>query len=176
MALAPPLFKPFTQLLVDLTLIPRALRPGGARARDREDILGVTAKLAADFPLGRADGLVLHPFLEVGVMAWTPEEQALQVSRGRERADPLGLVTGLDLSRLGPGDLGLQFAWVQPGFVLSPDYPNNVWSMETRYRLPIRKDVVFEIRYRHRQDIERLVGARERLTDDNILGRVTVKF
>jgi hypothetical protein len=38
------------------------------------------------------------------------------------------------------------------------------------------KNVVFEARYRHRQDIDKLLDALERRTDDNILARLTVKF
>jgi len=38
------------------------------------------------------------------------------------------------------------------------------------------KNVVFEARYRHRQDIDKLLDAPERRTDDNILARITVRF
>ncbi len=85
-------------------------------------------------------------------------------------------MAGLDLKQLGPGSLGFQFGWTEAGYLISPDYPNNAWSIETRYKVPVLENIVFEIRYRHRQDIEKRVGALERQTDDNILGRLTVKF
>ncbi len=40
----------------------------------------------------------------------------------------------------------------------------------------IFKNAVFDIRYRHRQEIDKIVGAQERQTDDNIQARITVKF
>jgi len=173
---APPL-KPFTQLVADVTIIPQALRPLGLGTDTKEDVVAFTMRAAADFPL--QDGskpLTLHPFTEFGAMVRTPQETVLGISTSEERADPFAFVVGFDLKNLGPGALGLQFGWAQAGYLISPDYPNNAWSIETRYKVGIAKNTVFEIRYRHRQDIEKLVGVLERQTDDNILARMTVKF
>lgn len=175
-ALEAPPFKPFTQLVADVTIIPQALRPFGLGTEKDEDVVAFAMRGTADFPLPWMKPVVLHPFGEFGVMASTPRENVLKVSSSRQRADPFAFVAGLDLKQLGPGSLGFQFGWTEAGYLISPDYPNNAWSIETRYKVPVLENIVFEIRYRHRQDIEKRVGALERQTDDNILGRLTVKF
>ncbi|MFQ5962279.1 MAG: hypothetical protein ACE5MG_12865 [Candidatus Methylomirabilales bacterium] len=172
---APPV-EPFTQLFADVTIIPQALRPEGLGSDEKENIVAFTLKGAADFPLHWLEPIVLHPFGEFGVMVWTPQENVLEISNSTERADRFAFVAGVDLKNLGPGSLGFQFNWTQPGYLISPDYPNNAWSIETRYKVPIAKRVTLELRYRHRQEIEKLVDAQQRQTDDNVLARITVKF
>lgn len=172
---APPV-KPFTQLVADITIIPQALRPSGFGTDLKEDVVAFTMRGAADFPLPGMKPIILHPFGEFGVMASTPKEDVLKVSNGADRADRFAFVAGLDLKHLGPGSLGLQFGWTQAGYLISPDYPNNTWSIEARYRVDVTRGAVFEVRYRHRQDIDKLVDALERQTDDNFLARVTVSF
>jgi hypothetical protein len=175
-ALQAPPVKPFTQLVADVTIIPQALRPEGLGTDAKENVVAFTVKAAADFPLTWLQPIILHPFGEFGVMAWTPQEDVLKVSSSTESAGRFAVVAGLDLKKLGPGALGFQFNWTQPGYLISPDYPNNTWSMETRYKVPIVTNVIFEVRYRHRQQIEKLVGAAARQTDDNVQARVTVTF
>lgn len=174
---APPL-RPFTQLVADVTIIPQALRPLGLGAGTKEDVVAFMMRGAADFPLPWMKPIILHPLWEFGVMASTPRENVLKVSSSQEQADRFAFVTGLDLKNLnlGPGSLGVQFSWIQAGYLISPDYPNNTWSAEIRYKVNILKNAVFEIRYRHRQETDKLVDALERRTDDNLFARVTVKF
>lgn len=173
---APPL-KPFTQLVADLTIIPQALRPQGVDSPVQEDVVALTMRGAADLHFGNeASSFILHPFFELGVMIWTPQEKVLKVSGSGKRADHFAIVTGCDLKQLGPGALGFQFGWAQAGYLISPDYPNNAWSSEVRYKLDIATNAIFEIRYRHRQEIDRPNGVLERQTDDNMLARVTIKF
>jgi len=173
---APPLM-PLTQLTADVTIIPRALRPLGPGSDSQENAVAFTLKTAADLALQDATKLpILHPFLEFGAMLSTPRESVIEISNSTERAGQFAFVAGLDLKHLGPGALGFQFGWVQAGYLISPDYPNNAWSLEARYKVRVIKNVVFEARYRHRQDIDKLLDAPQRRTDDNILARLTVKF
>jgi hypothetical protein len=176
-ALEAPSLTPFTQLIADVTIIPQTLRPLGLGTGAKEDVVAFTLKAAADLALHDATKpLILHPFLEFGAMLSTPRESVLEISNSTERAGQFAVVAGLDLKHLGPGALGFQFGWVQAGYLISPDYPNNAWSIEARYKVSVIKNVVFEARYRHRQDIDKLLDAPERGTDDNILARLTVKF
>jgi len=176
-ALEPPPVKPFTQLVADVTVIPQALRPAGLGRDSKEDVVAFTMRVAADFALAQGSRpLTVHPFTEFGVMLSTPRESVLKVSSSNRRANHFAFVAGFDLKHLGPGALGFQFGWAQAGYLISPDYPNNAWSSEARYKLSVTKNAVFEIRYRHRQDIDRLIDALDGRTDDNILARVTVKF
>ncbi len=176
MGLEAPRFKPFTQLVADVTIIPRALRPRGMGGETREDLIAFSMRAAADFPILGPQGIILHPFGEFGVMASTPRENALEVSNSQERSGSFAFVAGVDFKNLGPGSLGFQFGWAQPGYLISPDYPNNAWSMETRYEVGVAKNAVLEVRHRHREEIEKLVTTRTRQTDDNFLLRVTMKF
>jgi len=176
-ALEAPSLTPFTQLIADVTIIPQTLRPLGLGTGAKEDVVAFTLKAAADLAFQeRMKPLILHPFLEFGAMLSTPQESVLGISEGTGRAGQLAVVGGLDLKHLGPGALGFQFGWVQAGYLISPDYPNNAWSIEARYKVRVIKNLVLEVRYRHRQDIDKLLDAVERQTDDNILARVTVRF
>lgn len=176
-ALEAPSLTPFTQLIADVTIIPQTLRPLGLGTGAKEDVVAFTLKAAADLALHDATKpLILHPFLEFGAMVSTPWESVLGISNSTEGAGRVAVVAGLDLKGLGPGALGFQFGWVQAGYLISPDYPNNAWSIEARYKVRVIKNVVFEARYRHRQDIDKLLDAPQRRTDDNILARITVRF
>ncbi len=175
-ALEAPRSKPFTQLLADVTIIPQALRPAGLASEQKENMVAFTLKGAADFPLSWLEPIILHPFGEFGVMTQTPQENVLEVSNSTESAGRFAVVAGLDLKNVGPGSLGFQFNWTEAGYLISPDYPNNAWSIEMRYKVGIFKNTVFDLRYRHRQEIDKLVGAEERQTSDNIQARITVKF
>ena len=176
-ALEAPSLTPFTQLIADVTIIPQTLRPLGLGTGATEDVVAFTLKAAADLALQDGTKLpILHPFLEFGAMVSTPRESVLGISNSTERAGQVAAVAGLDLKHFGPGALGFQFGWVQAGYLISPDYPNNTWSIEARYKVSVVKNVVFEARYRHRQDIDKLLDAPQRRTDDNILARLTVKF
>ena len=175
-ALEAPPSEPFTQLLADVTIIPQALRPDGLASEAKENVVAFTLKGAADLPLSWLEPIILHPFGEFGAMVSTPQENVLEVSNSTESAGRFAVVAGLDLKNLGPGTLGFQFNWTQPGYLISPDYPNNTWSIEMRYKVGMFKNAVFDIRYRHRQEIDKLVGAQERQTDDNVQARITVKF
>jgi hypothetical protein len=173
---APPII-PFTQLVADLTIIPNVLRPQGLGTEPKGDLIGMTVKAAADVSVGDwARPVVLHPFVEFGAMFETPQERAVGISASESPAGPFALVGGIDLKHLGPGDLGCQTSWIQAGYLLSPDYPNDTWSIETRYKVSVAPNAVLEIRYRHRQDIHRRIDAPDRQTDDNILARITLRF
>ncbi len=176
-ALEAPRWGPLTQLVTDVTIIPEALRPQGLGAASREPVAAFTLKAAADFPLrdgGRA--LVFHPFVEAGAMLTTPREDAVGVSTSADRAGRFALVAGMDFKHLGPGDLGIQFGWIEAGYLISPDYPNNTWSIEARYKVGLVGNAVLEVRYRQRQEIGRLVNALDREANHNILARITLKY
>ncbi len=176
-ALQAPPVATFTQLMADMTIIPKALRPQGLGTEQKDDLIALTMKAAADVAVRHLPTpLILHPFVEFGVMLATPLESAVGISTGESRAGPFALVGGVDLKRLGPGDLGFQCAWIQAGYLLSPDYPNDTWSVETRYKIGIARNAVLEVRYRHRQDLHRRTNALDLQTEDNILARITARF
>jgi len=173
---APPL-PPFTQLVADVTIIPQALRPFGLGTELKEDLVAFTVRAAADVALqAGTTPLTLHPSAEFGAMLSTPGESVLGISTSHQRAERFAFVAGLDLKPLGPGVLGFQFGWTQSGYLISPDYPNNAWSIEARYKVGIGRHVVWEISYRHRQDITTLVTAPKRETDDTIVARISLEF
>jgi len=176
-ALEAPRWGPLTQLVTDVTIIPEALRPQGLETAPRESVAALTLKAAADFPV--RDGgwaLVFHPFVEAGAMLTTPRENAVGVSTSADRAGRFAIVAGMDFKRLGPGDLGIQFGWIEAGYLIAPDYPNNTWSIEARYKVGLVGNAVLEVRYRQRQEIGRLVDALDREADHNILARITLRY
>lgn len=165
---------PLTQLVVDVTTIPSALHTNGLNTHGSHDLVALTTRAAADFDLGH--GLVLHPALELGFTPVTPEKQALSLARSDGGTQGLAVIAGIDLKNLGKGAVGVQYAEVKAGYLLSPDYPPNTRSIELRYSLPVTATMKADLRYRQRRELEKSHGAAATLVDHNLLLRVTLRF
>lgn len=162
----------FTQLLADITVIPEALYPLGLDEGTREALAALTLKAAADVMVG---DFKLHPFLEAGVMLSTPLNNVLDLQDGsRSHAGKFAVITGFDLVDVGPGDVGIQISWIQPGFLISPDYPANSTSVEARYEWAFGRNAVFDIRYRYREDMKRNLTSRVKRRDRNVQARISM--
>lgn len=164
-----------TQAMVDMTWIPEALADGVQGDRGNRDFLAFTARLAADYKV--AEGLVLHPALEIGWMPVTPKLESLGFASRSGRASGLALVTGIDIRPLARGALGLQLARIPAGFIASPDYPANSRSAELRYSWwPIESRLKLDLRYRLRQRMLRAAESDSRQTAHNLQLRATLRF
>ena len=164
-----------TQAMVDMTWIPEALADGVQGDRDNRDFLAFTARLAADQHV--AEGLVLHPALEIGWMPVTPQLESLGFASRSGRASGLALVAGIDIRPLARGALGLQLARIPAGFIASPDYPANSRSAELRYSWwPIESQLKLDFRYRLRQQMLRAAESDSRRTAHNLQLRATLRF
>lgn len=164
-----------TQAMVDMTWIPEALADGVQGDRDNRDFLAFTARLAADQHV--AEGLVLHPALEIGWMPVTPQLESLGFASRSGRASGLALVAGIDIRPLARGALGLQLARIPAGFIASPDYPANSRSAELRYSWwPIESQLKLDLRYRLRQQMLRAAESDSRRTAHNLQLRATLRF
>jgi hypothetical protein len=161
-----------TQFIADVTVIPDALRPLGLENTRSANIVAATLKAAADFTVGKR---TVHPFLELGATLTDTQKEVRALSGAAESAGRMAVVSGFDVMEIGPGDLGIQAAWVQAGFIISPDYPANAFSVEVRHRTRFGENAVFEIRYRHREDINKTVNPVARV-DHNVQLRFTLEF
>lgn len=168
-------FGPITQAMVDLTWIPDSMSDSVAGEGGVRDLLALTGRMAADFPI--AGERVLHPAFEIGWIPVPPQLATLGPYPGAGRAQGLALVAGLDIRPLAGGALGLQLARVPVGFITSPDYLPNTRSAEVRYswRFPESR-LKLDVRYRLRQELAQLAEGGSRRTTHNVLLRATLQL
>lgn len=159
----------------DITYIPDALRKDGTAAGRIEDYYGIAGRLALQWPMG-ASGM---RFMWAGEAAYapnTPTEAALRIG-GTDDAGGFAFQTSANFIDFAPGhSFGLVYGEADGGWLLSPDFPNNMTLIEGRYGWRFLKDQILELRLRQREDAEQLTTAVQKRTDTDYYVRYTVKF
>ncbi|MEX2131655.1 MAG: hypothetical protein WD772_09220 [Pseudohongiellaceae bacterium] len=164
----------WSQLIADISVIPDVLPSFTSIDVGQHDLVASTLRMARDVPLhGR---VIFHPSLELGYQRRTPSRISLGLPGGNEASGHWGIVAGFDLQHVGPGNLGLQIARVEEGYLLSPDYPANASSIELRYTWQTSPRQKWDIRYRLREDISRLAAQPIERVDHNLLLRYSLQF
>ncbi|MCC5864470.1 MAG: hypothetical protein JJU31_05085 [Wenzhouxiangella sp.] len=164
---------PVTTRMLSLVWIPEALATVGLDQPDRNDYLGVSAKLAASWSVGDARlvaaGEWAHAFN-------TPSREAQRLP-GSGSVGGNAWQASLNLYDWQPGhSLGAVLGHAQAGWLVSNDYRENDDLVELRYRWQARPDTVVELRYRWRREIERLIAADQRRKNQDAYLRVTYRF
>lgn len=166
---------PITTRMVSLIYIPDALADAGLDVAERDDYLGLSAKLAATWPVGDT-GTRLLAAAEMAQAFNTPSREVQRLP-GTGSTGGTAWQASLNLYDWQPGhSLGAVYGRVQPGWLVSNDYRENDRLAEIRYLWQARTDTVLELRYRWRQEIERLVDAERRRQNQDVYLRVTYRF
>lgn len=166
---------PVTTRMLSVIYIPDALADAGVDNPSRDDYLGVSAKLAATWPIGE-QGMHWVAAGEVAQAINTPSREVQRLP-GDGSAGGNAWQASLNLYDWQPGhSIGAVFGRVQAGWLVSNDYRENDHLAEIRYRWQARPDTVVELRYRWRQEIERLIDADQRRESQDIYLRVTSRF
>lgn len=159
----------------DITYIPDSLRKDGTAASRIEDYYGIAGRLALQWPLGEGS----RRFMWAGEAAYapnTPTEAALRIG-GTDDADGLAFQTSANFIDFAPGhSFGLVYGQARGGWLLSPDYPNNMTLVEGRYSWRFAKNQDIELRLRQREDYDKLTTAVRERTDTDYYVRYTIQF
>ncbi len=166
---------PITTRMLSLVWIPDALAKAGLKDNDRDDYVGVSAKLAAAWPLGDS-GMRLVAAGELAHAFNTPSRE----TRGLPGPGSVGgnaWQASLNLFDWQPGhSFGAVYGQVQPGWLVSNDYRENDRLAEVRYLWQARHDTVVELRYRWRREIDPLIDAKRRRQNEDIYVRASYRF
>ncbi len=166
---------PVTTRMLSLVYIPDALADSGLDSPSRTDYLGVSAKLAATWPIQNA-GMRLVAAGELAHAFNTPSRET-QLLTGDGSTGGNAWQASLNLLDWQPGhSIGAVYGRVEPGWLVSNDYRENDQLFEVRYLWRARPDTAVELRYRWRRELERLVDAEQRRRDQDIYLRATYRF
>lgn len=166
---------PVTTRMLSLLWMPDALAVEGLGAPDRDDYLGISAKMAATWPVGDTGARLLAA--GEWAHAFNTPSRATQRLPGSGSAGGNAWQASLNLYDWQPGhSLGAVLGRVDSGWLVSNDYRENDYLAELRYRWQARPDTVVEIRYRWRREIEQLIDADQRRKNQDAYLRLTYRF
>lgn len=164
----------FLQRGWDITYIPDGLRTDGSASGRIDDYLGITGRLALQWPLASGKRFVWAG--EAGYAPNTPTNAALKIP-GSGDANALAFQTSVNLMDFSPNhSIALVYGQTGGGWLLSPDFGNNQELLETRYQWRLSGTQSVEARIRRRQDLEQLTTATQKRVDDDFYVRYTQRF
>ena len=166
---------PFTQRGLDLTYLPKSLFKDGTQAGPVDDYIGVVARFASSRPF-REKGRRWNVAGEIGYAPETPTQAAVGLV-GDSNADGLAWTFAASLMDVWPDhSFGVNYARVDAGWLLSPQYRDNEELFEVRYLWRKRQNLTFELRIRYRNELERRVDESRRRDEVDGFARFTIGF
>lgn len=164
----------FLQRAWDVTYIPEGLHPDGVGAGATEDYLGVTGRLALQWPM--RDQMRFVWAGEAGYAPETPTKAALGLPGGGD-TDGWAFQSSVNLVDFTPGhSVGVVYGQVDGGWLLSPDFGTNQELLEARYQWRFAPNQSVEARLRGRSDLDQLAGAPDKREDTDWYVRYTASF
>ncbi|WP_457020389.1 porin [Luteimonas sp. A482] len=165
---------PVVQRMVTMTWLPSALRSNGLADPALEDYLAVTAKAAAEWPLGQG-GTKFRLGGEIGWAPETPRREA--VNSGIGDADALSWQASFSFMDVLPDhDFGIVYGRVADGWLLSSDFRPNDEMLEARWVWQAAEAWQLDARVRRREEIDLPASAAGPRRDDDLYVRATWKF
>ncbi|HEX9626908.1 MAG TPA: hypothetical protein VGA00_08240 [Acidiferrobacterales bacterium] len=159
----------------DITYIPDSLRKDGTAGGRIEDYYGITGRLALQWPIGQG----ATRFMLSGEAAYapnTPTEAALGIG-GTDDVSGLAIHTSANFIDFVPKhSFGLVYGQARGGWLLSPDFVNNMTLIEGRYAWRFAENQIIDMRLRRREDYEQLTTATQQRTDTDYYVRYTARF
>lgn len=164
----------FLQRGWDITVIQDALRTDGVATGPIDDYMGITGRLALQWP--QAGGMRFVWAGEAGFAPTTPTNAALDLPGGGD-TDGFAFQTSANVIDIAPRhSIGMVYAQVGGGWLLSPDFGNNQELLEARYQWRVSTTQSIEARVRERRDLEQLIDAAQTRVDDDYYIRYTQRF
>ena len=165
---------PVVQRMVTLTWLPSALRPNGLADPALQDYLAVTAKAAAEWPLGRG-GTTFRLGGELGLAVDTPRREAMNTGSGD--TDALSWQTSFSFMDVLPEhDIGIVYGRIADGWLVSSDFRPNDELLEVRWVWQATPAWQLDARIRRRQEIDLSTSAARPRRDDDLYLRATWRF
>lgn len=167
---------PVSMRMLTLNWMPDALAPMGVFDPRREDYLTMTAKAAAEWPVGAA-GTRFVLAGEYGHAFETPREQTMLLDSPSGDVGGDGFQVSANFFDIRPGhNLGVVYGHVESGWLISNDFRNNDDLYEIRYQHHFSEQLRVDVRFRIREEIERRFLATDRQQDRDLYVRFTYKL
>lgn len=167
---------PVSMRMLTLNWMPNALAPHGVGDPRREDYLTMTAKAAAEWPVGEA-GTRFVLAGEYGHAFNTPRDSVMLVGAANDEVAGDGYQISANLFDIRPGhNLGVVYGRVETGWLISNDFRNNNDLYEIRYQHHFSQQLRVDIRFRIREEIEQRIAASQLQEDRDLYIRFTYKL
>ena len=167
---------PIVQRGLDVSFLPSSLLKDGDRSGRIKSYWGVVGRFAARWTVNEKRDMRFRVAGEIGYAPETPTRQASGIGTSGD-SDGLGWAVSASLMNFRPGhSIGLNYARMGAGWLLSPQYRQNEVLQEVRYVWRYRDDRAFEIRVRQRDELDRLVTAQNKRDEFDLHLRFTSRF
>ncbi len=166
---------PVKQRVIGVTWLPSALATNGIDATRRDDYVTLTARGAAEWPLGDT-GTRGVLGLEIG---YAPNTPANSVVNSGDRGSAGGTAGQLSVSLFDfapQHDISFAYGLIDAGWLISPSYRGNDLALEIRYRWRISNDLRLEVRVRRREERALPSDAMQARIDEDLYVRLTARF
>jgi hypothetical protein len=161
---------------IDVSYLPASLLKDGDRQGRIEDYWGVVGRFAARWTVSEKRDTRFRISGEIAYAPETPTNDASGIGTSGD-SDGLGWAVTAALMNFRPGhSFGLAYGRVAAGWLLSPQYRQNEELKEFRYVWRYRDNKSFEIRFRQRDELDRLVAAQNKRDDFDLFVRFTSRF
>jgi hypothetical protein len=161
---------------IDVSYLPASLLKDGDRQGRIEDYWGVVGRFAARWTVSEKRDTRFRISGEIAYAPETPTNDASGIGTSGD-SDGLGWAVTAALMNFRPGhSFGLAYGRVAAGWLLSPQYRQNEELKEFRYVWRYRDNKSFEIRFRQRDELDRLVTAQNNRDDFDLFVRFTSRF
>lgn len=166
---------PIVQRSLDVSYLPRSLLKDNDPNGRREDYWGLVGRLALRWPQ-ESEGLRFRGGLEAGYAPATPTKAGSGFS-GSGDLDGLAWNVVASAMDIRPGhSLGINYGRTGAGWLLSPQYRENSELFEIRYQWQPERLPLVEARIRWQNDLEKPVGAIQKLSEFDFYLRLTWEF
>lgn len=160
---------------IDITHIPDALQRDGSETGSIQDYTAISGRLAMQWPLGEQGTKFLWGN-ELGYAFDTPKKSAIRTG-GDKDTNGFAFQTTVNFIDIWPKhSIGMVYAQISGGWLLSSDFGNNQELFETRYRWQVNKNQKLEARIRNREDIDKRTSAERKRREWDYYLRYTIKF
>ncbi|MCZ6696309.1 MAG: hypothetical protein O7A63_07195 [Acidobacteria bacterium] len=167
---------PIVQRGIDLSYFPSSLRKNGSLPGPLEDYWASVGRMSFEWHLSEESPTSILVGTSIGYAPETPNEIAFGIGGFEESGGWAGQFQ-VSLMNFKPGhSIGLIGGLAQAGWLTSPQYTNNEWLGEIRYRKIIRRGGLFEFRVRYREELEQLITALQKESRWDAFARFTRQF
>lgn len=165
---------PFVQRTIDITWLPDALHHKGIGSGAVQDYWSIVSRLAAQWSMGSSMKLLLAG--EAGYAPVTPERSAIKTGQSGTANGFAGQISVNFIDIVPRHNIGFAFGHVGDGWLLSPNFNDNVNQTEVRYKWRIDEKQTIEARLRHNKDIKQRIDALQGREDIDYFLRYTYQF
>ena len=161
---------------IDVSYMPSALcKDGTSSCTQRDDYMVFVGRLAGQWKMNE-NGRRFLLGAELGYAPNTPLNTTMKTGLSGDTDGTAFQISANILNFVQEHSIGLVYAEVDAGYLISPDFRNNNSLLEVRYKWQISKKQKFEARIREREDLIVPTGSTKSRVDNDFYLRYTHKF